>query len=116
MGIHSVHPPKGKGNPGEKASLILADGHKQARAAPPTRSPKRVVPFKVDIVFLFCIILIPTVIAVTTYTYKKNSAAALEMSNRLVEKITAAVIVKTNQFHEARASDFPTHLAAGESA
>lgn len=55
-------------------------------------------PFKVDIIFLFCAIIIPTVIAVTTFTYKKNSAAALEMTTRLVEKISSAVIEKTTNF------------------
>ena len=76
----------------------MASTDKHSRTASSPTHSKRVIPFKVDIVFLFCLIIIPTVIAVTTYTYKKNSAAALEMSNRLVEKITTAVIEKTTNF------------------
>lgn len=66
--------------------------------SPSAGSARRVIPFKIDIVFLFCLILIPTVITVTTYTYRKNSTAALTMSNHLVEKITTAVIEKTTNF------------------
>jgi hypothetical protein len=76
--------------------MEITDKRPQKDASP--KRAKRVIPFKVDIVFLFCLIIIPTVIAVTTYTFKKNSAAALEMSNRLVEKITTAVIEKTTNF------------------
>lgn len=63
-------------------------------------------PFKLDIVFLFCLIIIPTVMAVTTFTYYKNSAAVLEMTNKLVEKITNAVIEKTTNYLK------PAHVLA----
>ena len=66
----------------------------------------RIRPFKLDIVFLFCLIIIPTVMAVTTFTYNKNSAAALEMANKLVEKITNAVIEKTTNYLK------PAHVLA----
>jgi len=58
----------------------------------------RIRSFKVDIVFLFCAIIIPTVIAITTFTYKKNRTATMEMTNSLVEKITNAVIEKTMNY------------------
>lgn len=66
----------------------------------------RIRPFKLDIVFLFCLIIIPTVIFISTFTYYKNSAAALEMTNRLVERITDAVIEKTTNYLK------PAHVLA----
>ena len=55
-------------------------------------------PFKIDIVVIFCLILIPTVMVIATYSYYKNSRAALSMANRLVEKITASVVDKTTNY------------------
>lgn len=57
-------------------------------------------PFKLNIIFVFGLILIPTVITIAAFTYYKNSRAALEMANTLVEKITRAVIEKTTNFME----------------
>ncbi len=51
--------------------------------------------FKVDIVFLFCAIIIPTVLTVTTFSYHQNSKAALEMTHDLVKKITDSVMDAT---------------------
>ena len=65
----------------------------------------RVRPFKVDIVMLFCAIIIPAVIAITSFTYYKNSAAALKMVHLLAEKMTRAVMEKTvNHLKPAQAT------------
>lgn len=62
---------------------------------------KRLFPihqFKVDIIFMFCLIMVPTVAAVTFYTYWKNRQAAMEMTDQLAYEISCAVMEKTAAF------------------
>lgn len=54
--------------------------------------------FQVDIVFVFCVIIIPTVITISGFTYYKTVGATLETTNTLVEKVTEAVIEKTTNY------------------
>lgn len=78
----------------------MTDAHSFHR---PEANPSRIArlrnrAFKVDIVFLFCAIIIPTVLAVTTFSYHQNSKAALEMTHDLVKKITDSVMEATMNY------------------
>ena len=76
-------------------------------STPPTPPPSdfmtflrtlRARAFKVDIVFLFCAIIIPTVVLITTFTYYKNSKAAMTMTSGFARQVTAALIRDTDNY------------------
>lgn len=54
--------------------------------------------FKVDIVVVFCALIIPTALIISIFTYHKTVAATMKISNSLIEKVTQAVIEKTTNY------------------
>ncbi|MHB8830477.1 MAG: cache domain-containing protein, partial [Syntrophales bacterium] len=54
--------------------------------------------FKADIIFLFCTVILATVLAISIFSYRRNSAAALQMTNQLVEKLTDGMIRHTTGY------------------
>jgi adenylate cyclase len=54
--------------------------------------------FKVDIVMVFCALVVPTVIIISSFTYFKTVEATRTITNSLVEKVSNAVIEKTANY------------------